>query len=224
MSCRKGSRWSAQVFSATRRAVSRDILHLPPRVVVTAAERLTSADGAQCRGVERHERTADDHPHDDSGRPQQRYDHRLRDLNVCLKGQTVFLERPHCAGQEIQVPFRTPSRWARSDSASALAFSSDACLMRASAASASSEARLRASAASARSLSAWLFCSIRISSAIKTPLNPCRKCVYSRIIQWLSAPGSELVPAFASVRVGLGGEDRRSRRLRCANGCRFRKF
>ena len=30
--------------------------------------------------VERRERTADDHPHDDHGRLQQRYDHRLRDL------------------------------------------------------------------------------------------------------------------------------------------------
>jgi len=44
-------------------AVSTDILHFPARVVGTAAERLTSADGPPCpRGVERRERTADDHP------------------------------------------------------------------------------------------------------------------------------------------------------------------
>ena len=52
------------------RAVSTDILHLPARVVVTAADRLTSADGPQCpRVVERRQRTADDHPHDDHGAP-----------------------------------------------------------------------------------------------------------------------------------------------------------
>ena len=52
------------------RAVSTDILHLPARVVVTAADRLSSANGPQCpRGVERRERTADDHPDDDHGPP-----------------------------------------------------------------------------------------------------------------------------------------------------------
>ena len=50
--------------------MSTDILHLPARVVVTAADRLTSTDGPQCpRGVERRKRTADDHPHDDHGAP-----------------------------------------------------------------------------------------------------------------------------------------------------------
>ena len=52
------------------RAISTDIPYLPARVVVTAADRLTSADGPQCpRVVERRQRTADDHPHDDHGAP-----------------------------------------------------------------------------------------------------------------------------------------------------------
>ena len=56
--------------AAAVRAVFTDILHLPARVVVTAADHLTSADAPQCpRGVERRERTADDHPHDDHGPP-----------------------------------------------------------------------------------------------------------------------------------------------------------
>jgi hypothetical protein len=44
-------------------AVSTNILHLPARVVVTAADHLTSADAPpRPRGVERRERMADDHP------------------------------------------------------------------------------------------------------------------------------------------------------------------
>ena len=63
-------RVSAAVVATFRRAVSTDILHLPARVVGTAADRLTSADGPQCpRVVERRKRTADDHPHDDHGAP-----------------------------------------------------------------------------------------------------------------------------------------------------------
>jgi hypothetical protein len=61
---------AVSAHAAVSRAVSTDILHLPARVVVTAADRLTLADGPQCpRGVERRKRTADDRPHDDHGAP-----------------------------------------------------------------------------------------------------------------------------------------------------------
>ncbi len=47
-------------FHTPRRAVPRDILHFPARVLVTPAHALYGA-----RGVEQRERTADDHPDDD---------------------------------------------------------------------------------------------------------------------------------------------------------------
>ena len=54
----------------TRAAVSRDILQIPARVLVTATDGgLTSADGAMPRMVERRGRALDDHLHDDHEAP-----------------------------------------------------------------------------------------------------------------------------------------------------------
>jgi hypothetical protein len=80
-------------------AVCTDILHLPGRVVVTAADRLTLADSAQCPGgVEWCQRTADDHPHDDRAAPSaalrppasgSRPGHRGRDRRHGSRGPTL---------------------------------------------------------------------------------------------------------------------------------------
>ena len=68
-------------LAKTDGAVSTDILHLSARVVVTAADRLTLADGPQCfRVVERRSERRMIIPMTTTGRRQQRYDHRLRDL------------------------------------------------------------------------------------------------------------------------------------------------
>ena len=61
---------------------------LPPRTFCTSGASCRHCGGPSHvsgrpqgpRGVERRKRPADDHPHDDHGRLQQRYDHRLRDL------------------------------------------------------------------------------------------------------------------------------------------------
>src|SRR5207244_12638188 len=57
------------------RAIPTDILHFPARVVVSPADALNRP-----RGVERHVGTADDLSMPTTARPQQRYDHRLRNL------------------------------------------------------------------------------------------------------------------------------------------------
>ena len=51
------------------RAVCTDIRHFPARVVVTAVDHLRSADARNVRGVERRQRTAHDHRHDNNGPP-----------------------------------------------------------------------------------------------------------------------------------------------------------
>src|SRR5437870_11614156 len=60
---------------AFSRAIPTDILHFPARVVVSPTDALNRP-----RGVERRVGTADDHSMPTTARPQQRYDHRLRNL------------------------------------------------------------------------------------------------------------------------------------------------
>jgi len=75
------ARLESHCIETPSRAVSTDILHLPARVVVTAAERLTSADGRnvleELSGMSEWPMII---PMTTTGRSQQRYDHRLRDL------------------------------------------------------------------------------------------------------------------------------------------------
>src|SRR5713101_1550228 len=64
-----------------RRAASTDILHFPARVVVTAADHITSADGPRCPDELS---CVSERPMimsmPTTAHPQQRYDHRLRNL------------------------------------------------------------------------------------------------------------------------------------------------
>jgi integrase len=102
-----------ELADAFFRAVSTDILHLLARVVVPAGDRLTSAVGPHFpRGVERRERTADDPPMlTTTGRAQQRYDHRLRELVQVTGDVTIAPDSASLARRPVGGSARLRRSW-----------------------------------------------------------------------------------------------------------------
>ena len=83
-----------------RRAVCTDILHFPARLVLTAADHLTSADARNVRGFSERPMII---PVTTVARPQQRYDHRLRDLVQRTRDLTL--------AADLGVPRSTARGW-----------------------------------------------------------------------------------------------------------------
>src|SRR5216684_7142050 len=87
-----------------RRAASTDILHFPARVVVTAADHITSADGPRCPDELS---CVSERPMimsmPTTAHPQQRYDHRLRNLVQRTADVTV--------ATDLGVPRSTSRGW-----------------------------------------------------------------------------------------------------------------